>query len=234
MCCYHNRGPATGDRRPATGNRGPETGVRSPSSVSRLPSFRDDRGVAALEGILVFAFLAGVLLGCMLLGQWGTHRQYAQMGARLLTFDAGTDSVARFERLGDQTSQTLSRDSVSWDTYFEALAEADWINVMFVDLHNDRLSGSRKGTQQGRLPSQGTSMFAFSPASMGYSSGASAATNSWADDTSNVGLTFLGIAYWVGYNEATPEGLDSIPRIPASGLPILDTIYARVGVPLNP
>jgi Flp pilus assembly pilin Flp len=224
MCCYHRTmKPQAASRRPVH---------RSSFIVHRLSS--DDRGVAAVEGILLVALLAGVLLACMLLGQWGTHRQYAQMGARLRTFDAGTDSVARFNRLSDQTSQTLSRDSVSWDTYFEALAEADWINIMFVGLHNDRLSGSRKGTQQGRLPSQGTSMFDFSPASVGYHSEASAATNSWADTTSNVELTFLGIAYWVGYNETTPEGLGSKPEIPASGLPILDTIYARVGVPLNP
>jgi len=217
MCCCRKT------MRPQAASRG---------HVHRLSS--DDRGVAMLEGIIVFAMLAGVLVGCMLLGQWGTHRQYAQMGARLRTFDAGTDSVARFNRLSDQTSQTLSRDSVSWDTYFGALAEADWINVMFVGLHNDRLSGSRKGTQQGRLPSQGNSMFAFSPASLGYHSGASAATNSWADTASNVELTFLGIANWVAYNESTPEGLTSKPEIQASGLAILDTIYARVGVPLNP
>jgi hypothetical protein len=190
--------------------------------------------VAAVEGILLVALLAGVLLACMLLGQWGTHRQYAQMGARLRTFDAGTDSVARFNRLSDQTSQTLSRDSVSWDTYFGALAEADWINIMFVGLHNDRLTGGRQGVQQGRLASPGPSLFDFSPASLGYHSGASAATNSWTDSADSVRLTFLGIAYWVGYNEMTPEGLGTRPEIPASGLPILDTIYARVGVPLNP
>jgi hypothetical protein len=227
MCCYRSRRPGTGDRRPKTDGR-------CPSYVFSLSFFRDDRGVAMLEGIIVFAMLAGVLLGCMLLGQWGTHRQYAQMGARLRTFDAGTDSVARFQRLSDQTSQTLSRDSVTWGTYFSSSpVPVNWLDVFFV-LHNDRLSGSRRGTQRGRLPSQGRSMFDFSPASVGYHSDASAATNSWADTAENVQLTFLGIAYWAAYNEATPETLTTKPVIQASGLPILDTIYARVGVPLNP
>jgi len=225
MCCCHNRSSKTGDR-------GPETGARSPSSVLRLLSFRDDRGAAAVEGILVFAMLAGVLLGCMLLGQWGTRLQYAQMGARLLTFDAGDDSLAKFGRLGDQASQTFTSDSVAWDSYFGTLP-VDWINTLFV-LHNDRYAGSVKGTQRGRLPSQGPNLFEFSPASLGYGSGASAASNAWFDTTSDVQLTFLRIAYWVAYNKSTPEGLNLIPEVPASGLDILDTVYARLGIPLNP
>ena len=229
MCYYHKpmkvQSPKS-EVQCANGRRGVRLSLRL--------GLRDDRGVAMIEGILLVALLAGVLVGCMLLGQWGTHRQYAQMGARLRTFDAGTDSVARFQRLSDQTSQTLSRDSVTWGTHFSGLpVPVNWLDLFFV-LHNDRLSGSRKGTQQGRLPSQGPSMFDFSPASLGYHSGASAATNSWADTAANVELTFLGIAYWVGYNETTPQGLGFKPEIPASGLPILDTIYARVGVPLNP
>jgi hypothetical protein len=221
MCCCHNRSSKTGDR-------GPETGARSPSSVLRLLSFRDDRGAAAVEGVLVFAMLAGVLLGVMLLGQWGTRLQYSQMGARLLTFDAGDDSLAKFGRLWDQASVTVSRDSVTWDTYFGSLP-VDWFNTLFI-LHNDRYSSSVKGTQQGRLPSRGPNLFEFSRASLGYGSGASAASNPWADTTSDVQLTFLRIAYWVGYNESTPEGLSFIPDIPESGLPLLESIYTRLGV----
>jgi hypothetical protein len=176
----------------------------------------------------VFAMLAGVLLGVMLLGQWGTRLQYSQMGARLLTFDAGDVSLAKFGRLWDQASQTVTSDSVTWDAYFGALP-VDWINTLFV-LHNDRYSGRVKGTQQGRLPSQGPNLFEFSPASLSYGSGASAASNPWFDTTSNVELTFLGIAYWVAYNESTAEGLDFIPDIPESELPLLESIYARVGV----
>jgi hypothetical protein len=176
----------------------------------------------------VFAMLAGVLLGVMLLGQWGTRLQYSQMGARLLAFDAGDDSLAKFGRLWDQSSVTVSRDSVTWDTYFGTLP-VDWINTLFV-LHNDRSSGSVKGTQQGRLPSRGPNLFEFSPASLSYGSGASAASNPWSDTTSDVQLTFLSIAYWVAYNESMPEQLDFIPDIPVSGLPLLESIYARVGV----
>ncbi len=219
MCCYHRPMKA----RSVKGRRGVRLSLRL--------GLRDDRGVAAVEGVLVVALLAGVLLGCMLLGQWGTHRQYAQMGARLLAFNAGNDSLAKFGRQADQATQTPSTGT--WDTLVTGVP-TNWLNMMFVNLDNDRLSGDRKGTQQGRLPSQGPSMFDFSPASLGYSSGASAATNSWADSAANVELTFLGIAYWVGYHESTPEGLTTKPEITASGLPILDTIYARVGVPLNP
>ena len=222
MCCYHSRGSKAG-------GRGPGTGARSPSSVFRLPSFRDDRGVATLEGILLFAMLAGVLLGVMLLGQWGTHRQYAQMGARLLTFDAGDESLATFGRPGGDAATESTFSSGTWDTYAESLP-ADWLNTMFVDLPNPSRSASVTGTQQGRLPSQGTSLFGFSPASLGYHSASSAASDPWADTTADVRSTFLGIAYWVGYNASTPEGLGSIPTIPHSGLPLLESIYTRVGV----
>jgi hypothetical protein len=218
MCCYHNRGSKTGDR-------GPETGARSPSPVFRLPSLRDDRGMATLEAVMVFALLAGVLLGCMLLGQWGTHLQYSQMGARLLAFNAGTDSVRRFGRQSDQATQAFSRGS--WDTYAGTLP-VDWLNMMFV-LPNDQFSGRVSGTQRGRLPGQGPSLFDFSSASLGYHSGASAATNSWADSGSAVESAFLGIAYYVGRHRVTPEGLDSVPHIPPA-IAILETIYTRAGI----
>ena len=202
------------------------------SSIAARRCLRDDRGVAAIEGILVFAVLAGVLLGVMLLGQWATRLQYAQMGGRLLTFNAGDFSLARFGRPGDQAETTFSRDAVSWGSYtaFDTLP-VGWLNTLFTQLYNDRLSGRVRGTQRGRLaPEQGASMFEFSPASLGYHAGASAASNAWADNPAKVETTFLGIVYWVGYEKQTPEALTSIPTPPPSGLPLLESIYTRVGV----
>jgi hypothetical protein len=215
MFCFHRtmRTQATTLRR-----------LRRSSFVVHRLSF-DDRGVAALEGLLVFAVLAGVMLGCMLLGQWGSHLQSAQMGARLLAFDAGDDSLARFGSAGDQTAQTFS--SGSWDSLAGTLP-APWLNTMFV-LPDDRFSGSVAGTQTGRLPSQTASLFDFSPAAMSYHSGSSAASNPWGDPESTVRSTFFGIAYFVGHSQTTAEGLDFIPEIPPA-IPIVETIYARAGV----
>lgn len=185
-----------------------------------------------LEGILVFVMLVGVLLGAMLIGQWGTRLQYSQMGARLLAFNAGDVNLARFGRAGDSATQTFT--SSAWDTVtgVDSLP-TDWLNTMFSSLTDDRLSGRVKGTQQGRLADQGPSVVNFTTASVGYFSTSSAASNSWVDTTSDVGMSFLGITYWVGYNQTTPEGLNFIPTIPASNLPILDTVYARLGIQLN-
>jgi hypothetical protein len=181
--------------------------------------------VAALEGILVFALLAGVLLGCMLLGQWGTHMQNAQMGARLLAFDAGDNSLARFGRTGDTATQTYSTGS--WDTLAGTLP-AGWLNTMFV-LPSDLFSGRVKGTQNGRLASQSNSLFAFSRASVGYYSTSSAATNSWAASAATVLTTFYGISYYVGRYQVTPQGIGSKPTIPTA-IPVVETIYHRVGI----
>jgi hypothetical protein len=217
MCCYHSRGPETGDR-------GPKTEVRSPSSVFRLPSFRDDSGVAVVEGILVFVLLAGVLLGCILLGQWGTHLQNSQMGARLLTFNAGDAALARFGRAGDSATQTFSTGG--WNSYAGSLP-ATWLNTMFA-LPNDRYSGRVKGIQRGRLPGQGPSVFSFSSASVGYFSNSSASCNTWASSTTDVRSTFLGIAYYVGRYRVSPQSIGSKPTIPAT-IPVLESIYSRIG-----
>jgi hypothetical protein len=191
----------------------------------RLPSFRDDRGVATLEGLLVFALLVGVLLGCMLLGQWGTHLQYAQMGARLLTFNAGDVSLAKLGRPGNQATQTFS--SGSWDAHAGTLP-AHWLNGMFV-LPDDRYQGSVTGTQNGQQPGSGPSLFEYTSRSLGYRSGSSAATNPWGSSATDARSTFLGVAYYVGRYRTTPEGLDSAPRIPTAN-PIMETIFGRVGV----
>ena len=178
-----------------------------------------------LEGILVFALLAGVLLGCMLLGQWGTHLQSAQMGARLLAFNAGDTALAR---LGKPRNQPEQRESTSaWYPLVNSVPGV-WLDTMF-GLENERYSGSVTGAARGQLPSQGTSLFEFSPASLGYHSGSSAASNPWVSPESVVQLTFLGIAYYVGRYQVTPEGLESIPGIPPA-IPIVEEIYSRVGV----
>ena len=184
----------------------------------------DDRGVAVLEGIFVFALLAGVLLGCMLLGQWGIHLQNSQMGARLLTFNAGDASLARFGRAGDSAAQTFSTGG--WDAYAGDLP-ATWLNTMFV-LPNDRYSGRVKGTQRGRLSSTVPSLFAFSRASVGYYSSSSATSNTWVVTEPTARSTFLGIAYYVGRYRVTPSGIGSKPTIPAA-IPVLETIYSRIG-----
>lgn len=218
MRYYHSRNSETGDR-------GPETGNRSPSPVFRLPSLRDDRGQAYLEGIFLFALLAGVLLGCMLLGQWGTHLQNSQMGARLLTFDAGNNTLAQFGRAGDTATQTTS--TLTWNSLVDTSVHASWLNTMFT-LQNTSLAGRVKGTQRGRGPSSGTSLFNFVTASVSYFSTSASGTNSWAGTTSQAASTFDGIAYYVGYNQKTPQGLSSVPTIPAT-IPVLETIYKRVG-----
>ncbi len=189
-----------------------------------------------LEGLLVFALLAGVLLGCVLLGQWGVHLQYAQMGARLLAFDAGDVFLAKFGRTGDEAVQTFTRDSVSWSAYSSTLPAA-WLGLLLDSLPNDRYAGSVRGTQRGRLPSKGRSLFDFSSAALGYHSGSSVATNAWADTTADVKSKFLSIAWWVGYNEQPGGSVTSIPEVPpppATVAILLGTIYERVGIGSGP
>ncbi len=221
MCYYHERSEVRSAKREA---RSPGVAVRRLAFGARR-CLRDDRGVAAVEGILVVALLAGVLLGCILLGQWGTDLQKTQMGARLLTFNAGDITLAKFGRPGDSATQTFTTGG--WDAY-AGILPADWLNMMFV-LPNDRYSGRVKGTQQGRQPSQGPSLFGFSPTSMGYFSSSAAASNSWASSTTAVRTTFMGIAYYVGRYRVTADGLGSKPTIPAA-IPVLESIYTRVGV----
>jgi hypothetical protein len=197
--------------------------VRRPSSiVHRLSS--DDRGVAALEAILVILLFAGVLFGIVLLGQWGTHLQYSQLGARLLAFNASGDSLARFGRAGDSARQTFSRGS--WDMYAGTLP-VHWLDMMFV-LPNDRFCGRVTGVQRGRQPGQGSSLFDFSPASIGYSSGSCAGSNAWTASEPTVNSDFLGIAYYVGRYQSSPQSLGSVPVIPPA-TPLLETIFGRVG-----
>jgi hypothetical protein len=165
-----------------------------------------------------------VLVACLLFVQWGTRLQSAQMGARLLTFNAGDISLAKFGRLGDTATQTLS--SANWDTLAGSLPTT-WLNAMFT-MPNERFSGRVKGYQRGRLPNQGLSLFGSSRKSVGYHSNSSAASNSWSGTTTAARSTFLGIAYYVGRYRTTPQGLSSKPTIPAT-IPVLETIYSRIG-----
>jgi hypothetical protein len=147
------------------------------------------------------------------------------MGARLLTFNAGTESLARFGRAGNQAAQ--AHTTGSWNAYAESLPTG-WLNTMFV-LPDEHFRGSVAGTQRGREPGTGSSLYQYTSRALGYRSASSAATNPWADTAPNVTSTFLGIAYWVGYNRTTPQGLTSKPTIPST-IPVLETIYSRVGV----
>jgi hypothetical protein len=186
----------------------------------------DDRGVAALEGLLVFLLYIGVLLGCMLLGQWGTHLQNSQMGARLLTFNAGDANLARFGRAGDTATRTLTTGT--WDTLASSLPTS-WLNTMFTSLTDDRSAGRVKGTQRGRIANQNPSLVNFSTASVGYFSHSSAASNPWAGTAAAAKQTFMGIAYYVGRYRVNPAGIGSKPTIPTTTVAPLETIYARIG-----
>jgi len=226
MCCYRSRRPGTEDRGPRTGDRGSGFGVRRPSSVFRLPSFRDDRGIATVEGILVFALLVGVLLGCILLGQWGMQLQNSQMGARLLAFNAGDASLARFGRAGDTATRTVTTGA--WDTLTTGLP-TNWLNIMFTSLTDDRSAGRVKGRQRGRLASQGHSLFDFASSSMGYFSTSAAGSNPWSGTAAGAESTFMGIAYYVGRHQVSPQSIGAKPSIPST-IPVLESIYARSGV----
>jgi hypothetical protein len=182
--------------------------------------------VAAIEGVLVFALLAAVLLACMLLGQWGTHLQNAQMGARLLAFNAGTTTLAKFGRTGDTATQTLATGA--WDTLASSLPTS-WLNTMFTALTDDRYSGRVKGKQRGRLASQGPSLFNFSSASVSYFSTSAAGSNPWSGTAAAAQSTFNGIAYYVGRYRVNPRTIGSKPTIPVTTVPALESIYARVG-----
>ena len=204
----------------------PKFGFIFRNSDFGLPRFGDDRGVAALEGLLVFALLAGVFLACLLIASWGTGAQSAQMGARLLAFDAGDVTLAKMEKPANQPVQQFANGN--WDTLVNQ-ATASWLGHMFT-LSNGDFSGSVTGTQRGRLPGQ-VSMFAYAPATIGYHAyGWAAASNSWGMPESIAQSTFLRIAYHVGLTRTNPGGLDSTcaHEIP-HGDTVLETIYRLVG-----
>ena len=213
--------------------------VRSPKSKIRSTNVRrglrlglrlgllDDRGVAALEGILVLAVFAGVFLSCVLLVQWGTYLQSAQMGARLLAFDAGDIELAKLGKLPNHPTQQFAIQS--WDTLVNSPG-AVWLGSMFT-LSDASYSGSVTGTARGRLPGQGASLFELAPAAMGYHSRSwSAASNPWGVPESVAQLAFLRISYKVARYQVNSSDLvsmvvESIPHQVA----VLETIYARVG-----
>lgn len=206
--------------------RKPKFGFMLRNSAFRFPWFGDDRGVAALEGVLVFALLAGVFLACLLIAQWGTGVQTAQMGARLMAFDAGDVELARLGKPANQPAQQFA--SGNWDTLVNSVT-ANWFGNMFT-LSNGDFSGSVTGTQHGRLPGQ-ASLFAYAPATMGYHAyGWAAASNPWGMPESVVQSTFLRIAYHVGLTRAYPGELDSTcAREIPHGDTVLETIYRLLG-----
>src|SRR5512137_186976 len=130
--------------------------------------------------MLVFLGLVGALLGVILLGQWAVQLQNAQMGARLLAFNAGDQTLARFGRPANQAETTFSRDSVVWSSFaaFDDLP-VSWFNTLFT-MHNDRRSGRVRGVQSGRLASRhSSSLFEFARATLGFNSGSASACNAW-------------------------------------------------------
>ena len=201
--------------------------LREASSVRRLASRAgDDRGVAALEGLLVFSLFAGLFLACLLLAQWGSSLQSAQMGARLLAFDAGDVALARLGKSSNVPVQQFT--SENWDARVSTVT-AGWLGGMFV-LPKGSFLGSVTGTSSGRQPGQG-SLFGFAHKVMGYhAQGWSAASDPWASPESVAKLTFTRIAYYVGLTRTSPSALDSTSaRAIPPGNAVLETIYARAG-----
>ena len=188
---------------------------------------RDDRGAAALEGLLVFAVVAGVFLSCLLFAQWGSGLQTAHMGARLLAFDAGDIALARVGKQLNQPVQQIA--SESWDTLVNS-GTADWLGGMFT-LSNRGVSGGVTGAARGKIPGQ-ASLFSYAPSVLGYQADNWAtAADQWAMSDSAVGSFFLHIAYYVGLFRSEPSSLDSTSAEPIPhGNAILDTIYRRTGV----
>jgi hypothetical protein len=190
----------------------------------------DERGAAALEGIIVAAVFAGVFFASVLMSRWGTSLQFGQMGARLLAFDAGDVELAK---LGKSSRRPVQKfESSNWDTIAKIdPATADWLGGMFV-LSNDYYSAGVSDTTHGRLPGQTRSLFHYGPTTMSYfTHNWSAAANPWVMSESIVRLTFLNISYHVGRYQTSPYVLDSTnaQQIPYS-IPVLETVYARIGI----
>lgn len=190
----------------------------------------DERGAAALEGIVVAAVFAGVFFASLLVGRWGTSLQFGQMGARLLAFDAGDVELARLGKPSRKPTQQFV--SSSWDTITHIdPVTADWLGGVFV-LSNDYYSASVADTTHGRLPGGTRSLVNYQPATMSYfTQDWSAAANPWVMSESIVRLTFLNISYYVGRYQTSPYVLDSTNamEIPYT-IPVLETVYARIGI----
>jgi hypothetical protein len=167
-----------------------------------------------------------VFLAVLLLSQWGASLQSAQMGARLLAFDAGDVELAKLGRPSNQPAQQFT--SESWDTLVSS-GTANWLASMFT-LSNGDFSGSVTGTTHGRLPGQG-SLFGYTPATMSYhASGWNTASDPWGMPESVAQSAFIRIAYHVGLTRASPGELDSTcaQQIP-HGDTIVETLYGLVG-----
>jgi hypothetical protein len=185
-----------------------------------------DRGVAALEGLLVVAMLAGFFCACLLLSSWGTSLQSAQMGARLLAFNAGNVNLAKVGKPLSQPTQQFA--SQNWVLLFNS-PTASWLGNMFT-LRDSNVTGNDLGTAKGRLPGQ-ASLFSYPPATMGCNAhGWAGISDPWGMPESVAQSTYLRIAYHVGLNRTTPSGLDSTSaRAIPHGDTCLETIYHKVG-----
>jgi len=188
--------------------------------------------MAALEGIIVLAVLAGVFFGCLLLGRWATGIQSAHMGARLLTFGAGDTA---FARLGS-TSRVSTRDyaTASWDTLVDAhvdTAKARWLGSTFT-LTNQLVTGSVVGTAQGRVPGESPGLLSFARKTLGYRAGYwTAATNPWLMSKSSVQAYFLLMCGNVvlGQVDTSVIATMAVNPIPQQ-VAILETVFGRVGI----
>ncbi|MEO0108291.1 MAG: hypothetical protein ABIK62_03865 [candidate division WOR-3 bacterium] len=187
----------------------------------------DDRGAAALEGIVAVALMGGLFLACLVIAQWGTNLQTAQLGARLLAFDAGDTILAKLGRQSNRPMQLAG--SEEWDTLVHT-GTSSWLNGMFA-LHSGYLSGSVTGTTGGRLPGQ-SALFAYTPASLTFNAhGWNAVYHPWTATDSATRLKFLRLAYHVGLFRTNPAALDSTAAQPIPHADtVLETIYRRAGV----
>jgi len=173
-----------------------------------------------------------VLFAALFVGMWGTGMQSAQMGARLLAFDAGDIALAKLGRPANLPVQQFTTES--WDTLVDthiAVGKVGWLSNMFA-LSNDLVSGTVTGTHRGRLPGDTRSLFDYTPATMGYHARDwTAALNSWGAPESAVKSTFLRVAfnvarYQVDTTNFTSMAVGPLPNSP----PILQTIFDRAGV----
>jgi hypothetical protein len=219
MFCFPDR-----DRRPATGGR-------RTTDDGRRTFFRDDRGQAALEGLLAVAILVGLLLACFFLNQWGIRAQCARVGSRLLAFNAGDTVLAKLGVLSNKPVRQVA--SRNWDSLVKAVAAnstGDSVRKLFTLADSD-VSSCVTGTAQGKLPKQ-ASLFAYAPTTMGFNAADWAtASGQWRMIDSVVQAEFVHLGYYVGLYRTSPNALDSTcGRSIPHGNRVLDSIYVRAGV----
>jgi len=209
--------------------------LKEPLSVRRFrPSCvaGDERGVATIEAIIVFVVLVGVFFTCLLLGRWGTGLQSAQMGARLLAFDAGDTALAKLGLSSRRPSQVFVTED--WDTLVDSLvspAKAHWLDNTF-SLANQLVTGSVTGTAQGRAPRQSGNLFSHPRTTLGYHARDWAtSSNSWGMPESLVEDKFLLIWGNLVLSKTDTTGITAMEVTPIpQQLEIIETIFGRAGI----